>query len=125
MTDPIRWGVLGHASIARKKVIPAIQQAANCDVLAIASRDADRAAEAARSLGIERSYGSYGDLLDDPDLDAVYIPLPNSLHAEWTIRAAAAGKHVLCEKPLACSADEARTMRAACQKAGVLLRQSR
>ena len=121
MTDPIRWGVLGHASIARKKVIPAIQQAANCDVLAIASRDADRAAEAARSLGIERSYGSYGDLLDDPDLDAVYIPLPNSMHAEWTLKAAAAGKHVLCEKPLAMNEPEAAIVVDGCRTAGVLL----
>jgi predicted dehydrogenase len=121
MTDPVRWGVLGNASIARKKVIPAMQRAANCDVLAIASRDADRAAGAARSLGIERSYGSYGAILDDPDVEAVYIPLPNSMHAEWTLKAAAAGKHVLCEKPLAMNESEAAIVVDGCRKAGVLL----
>ena len=121
MTDPVRWGVLGNASIARKKVIPAMQRAANCDVLALASRAADRAAKAAGALGIERSYGSYGDLLDDPDIEAVYIPLPNSMHAEWTLKAAAAGKHVLCEKPLAMNEPEAGIVVDGCRKAGVLL----
>ncbi|WP_166345524.1 Gfo/Idh/MocA family protein [Phytoactinopolyspora limicola] len=121
MAGPVRWGVLGVAAIATKKVIPSMQRAADCEILGIASRDADRAAKAAAELGIPRHYGSYQALLDDPDIDAVYIPLPNNLHAEWTLRAAAAGKHILCEKPLAMSAAEARTMVAACDEAGVVL----
>ncbi|HSI94390.1 MAG TPA: Gfo/Idh/MocA family oxidoreductase, partial [Jiangellaceae bacterium] len=96
MTEPVRWGVLGCASIAVHKVLPAMQQAANCDIAAIASRDRERAGDVAALLGIARHYGSYQELLDDPDIEAVYIPLPNNMHAEWTVRAAAAGKHVLC-----------------------------
>jgi predicted dehydrogenase len=117
----IRWGVLSTANIALEKVIPGIQKAAGCEVLAIASRDADRAHSAARRLGIPRAHGSYEALLADPDVDAVYIPLPNHLHARWTIAAARAGKHVLCEKPLAMTADEAQGMVDACRDAGVLL----
>jgi predicted dehydrogenase len=101
MTEPVRWGVLGCASIALRKVLPAMQQAPNCEITAIASRDQARAAGAAAQLGIARHYGSYQELLDDRDIESVYIPLPNNLHAEWTLRAAEAGKHVLCEKPLA------------------------
>ncbi|NDL60152.1 Gfo/Idh/MocA family protein [Phytoactinopolyspora mesophila] len=121
MTEPVRWGVLGVAAIATKKVIPAMQQAQNCVIHGIASRDGDRAAEAAAQLGIPRHYGSYQALLDDPEIEAVYIPLPNNLHAEWTLRAAAAGKHVLCEKPLAMSSEEAVKMVTACADAGVML----
>ncbi|WP_298328858.1 Gfo/Idh/MocA family oxidoreductase [Haloactinopolyspora sp.] len=121
MTDPVRWGVLGAAAIAVNKVIPGMQKAANCHILGLASRNADRAGEVAASLGIERSYGSYEALLADPDIEAVYVPLPNNLHAEWTLRAAAAGKHVLCEKPMAMSADEAATMVEGAAKAGVKL----
>lgn len=121
MTEPVRWGVVGTASIATRKVIPAMQRAELCDVVAIASRDDDRAAEAAAALGIPRSYGSYGALLADPDIEAVYIPLPNHLHAEWTLRAADAGKHVLCEKPQALSSAQAIEMTEHCAKAGVLL----
>lgn len=121
MSSPVRWGVLSTAAIARHKVIPAMHKADNCEVLAIASRDPQRGAEAASSLGIARSYGSYNELLGDDDIDAVYIPLPNSMHAEWTRKAGAAGKHVLCEKPLAMNADEAAAMAAACRDAGVLL----
>jgi predicted dehydrogenase len=90
-------------------------------VVAIASRDASRAAAAAVALGIPRAHGSYEALLADADVEAVYVPLPNHLHAEWTMRAAAAGKHVLCEKPLAMSAAEAGEMIAACERAGVML----
>ena len=89
--------------------------------MAIASRDADRAERTAHELGIPSSHGSYEALLADPDVEAVYIPLPNHLHAEWTRRAADAGKHVLCEKPLAMSADEAREMVDVCERAGVAL----
>jgi predicted dehydrogenase len=118
---PVRWGVLGCASIATRKVVPAMQRAARCDVMAIASRDAELAAATAARLGISRSYGSYEALLADADVEAVYIPLPNHLHAEWTRRAAAAGKHVLCEKPLAMTSAEAGDMVAACEQAGVAL----
>jgi predicted dehydrogenase len=121
MSDPVRWGVLGCAAIAVNKVIPAMQRAQHCEVVAIGSRDADRAAETAARLGIDRSHGSYDDLLADDDVEAVYIPLPNHLHAEWTKRAAAAGKHVLCEKPLGLSVAEVADMIEACRAAGVLL----
>lgn len=117
----IRWGVLSTAAIGLNKVIPAMQHAQDCDVVAIASRDPERAAETARRLGLPRSFGSYEALLADPDIDAVYIPLPNHLHAEWTLRAAAAGKHVLCEKPLAMNEAQAREMAQGCRLAGVKL----
>ena len=121
MPETVRWGILSPAKIGTQKVIPAIQRAERCDVVAIASRDADRAQTAAEALGIPRVHGSYEALLADPDVDAVYIPLPNHLHAEWAIAAARAGKHVLCEKPLALTAAEAGTMISACADAGVLL----
>jgi predicted dehydrogenase len=117
----VRWGVLSTARIGVDKVIPAIRTAARCEVVAIASRELARAQAAASALGIERAYGSYEELLADPDVDAVYNPLPNDLHAPWTIAAAGAGKHVLCEKPLAMDAAEAERMIAACEEAGVLL----
>ena len=120
MDDVLRWGVLSPAHIGRK-VIPATQRAARCEVVAIASRDEERAREAAASFGIPRAHGSYEALLDDQEVDAVYIPLPNHLHARWTIAAAEAGKHVLCEKPLALTVAEARAMAAASESAGVLL----
>ncbi|CAN5714574.1 Gfo/Idh/MocA family oxidoreductase [soil metagenome] len=108
--SPIRWGVLGVAKIATGRVIPAMQRAAHCEILAIASRDGSKAEHAASRLGIPRAYGSYDALLADPDIDAIYNPLPNHLHVPWTIRAAEAGKHVLCEKPIALNAAEARTL---------------
>jgi predicted dehydrogenase len=120
----VRWGVLSTASIGMNKVTPAIQQASNGEVVAIASRDASRAQAAADTLGIPRSYGSYEALLAADDVDAVYVPLPNDQHAEWAVRAAQAGKHVLCEKPLAMSAAEAEQMVAACADAGVLLQEA-
>ncbi len=119
--DPLRWGVLGCASIAVRKVIPAMQRSSRCTVTAIASRDPERARQTAAALGIPSAYGSYDELLADDDVEAVYIPLPNHLHAEWTHRAAAAGKHVLCEKPLAMTAAEAQEMVDACARAGVVL----
>src|SRR5262245_368363 len=119
--NAVRWGVLSTARIGVRKVIPAIHAAGRCEMAAIASRDAARAREAAAELGIPRSHGSYEELLADPEVDAVYNPLPNHLHAEWTIAAARAGKHVLCEKPLAMSAAVAQEMVDASREAGVLL----
>jgi predicted dehydrogenase len=121
MSDRLRFGVLGCAAIAVQKVIPAIRRSERCEVVAIASRDADRAASTAADLGIGRHHGSYEDLLADPSVEAVYIPLPNHLHAAWTLRAAEAGKHVLCEKPLALDAAEAAGMIEGCRQAGVAL----
>jgi predicted dehydrogenase len=115
----IRWGVLGVAKIATTKVIPAMQRAANVEVLGIASRDLSKAQAAAGQLGISRAYGSYEELLADPSIDAIYNPLPNHLHVPWSIRAAEAGKHVLCEKPIALSVAETRELIAARDKAGV------
>ena len=117
----LRWGVLSTASIAVGKVIPGMRASRRTEVLAIASRDLARAEATARSLGIPRAYGSYEELLADPDVDAVYLPLPNHLHAAWTIAAARAGKHVLCEKPLSLTAAEAQEMVDACREAGVVL----
>ncbi|HET8525820.1 MAG TPA: Gfo/Idh/MocA family oxidoreductase [Actinomycetota bacterium] len=119
--DMLRWGVLSTAKIGIEKVIPATIAAARCGVVAIASRDLGRAQAAASGLGVARAFGSYEDLVADPDVDAVYNPLPNHLHAEWTIAAARAGKHVLCEKPLATSAAEAERMIQVCEAEGVLL----
>ncbi|MGZ5290683.1 MAG: Gfo/Idh/MocA family protein [Actinomycetota bacterium] len=119
--DVLRWGIVSTADIGMRKVIPGIRTAARCEVVAIASRDLARAEAAASELAIGRAHGSYEDLLADPDVDAVYIPLPNHLHAEWTIAAARAGKHVLCEKPLAMTAADAERMIEACQAEGVHL----
>lgn len=110
MSEKIRFGVLGCAKIALEKVIPALQASNLCDVVAIASRSQSRAEEAAQTAGIPRFYSSYEELLADPDLDAVYIPLPNHLHVEWSLKSLQAGKHVLCEKPLGMSAEDARTL---------------
>jgi xylose dehydrogenase (NAD/NADP) len=104
----LRWGVLGTAGIARSEVAPAIQASSNGRVTALAGRDPKRNAEFARAFAIKDVFGSYKALLDSPDVDAVYIPLPNSLHAEWAMKAADAGKPVLCEKPLALNAAEGR-----------------
>lgn len=120
MTD-LRWGILSTADIGRRKVIPGIQAAERSKVVAIGSRDPARAREAAAAAGIPRVHGSYEALLADPEVDAVYIPLPNHLHATWTIAAARAGKHVLCEKPLATTAADAERMIEACEGAGVRL----
>ncbi len=117
--EKVRWGVLSTADIGMKKVTPAIQRAANCEVVAIASRDLTRSEAAAAELGIPTALGSYEALLASADVDAVYIPLPNHLHMEWTIAAAEAGKHVLCEKPLALTSGDAQAMVEACASAGV------
>jgi xylose dehydrogenase (NAD/NADP) len=117
----IRWGILSTANIGRAAVIPAIQASKNGVVAAVASRDAQKGAEFASRLGIPKSCGSYEALLDDPDIDAVYIPLPNSMHYDWTIKAAKAGKHILCEKPLALNALQCQEMDAAAKECGVVL----
>lgn len=117
----LQWGVLGVARIALNAVIPAIQRSANGHLIAIASRTPGKADETAGRLGIPRGHGSYEALLADPEVEAVYIPLPNSMHREWTIRCAEAGKHVLCEKPLALTAADAEEMIAACRHRGVVL----
>ena len=105
--NKVRWGILSTAEIGIYKVIPAMQQGQYCDVVSIASRDLARAQAAAQQLGIPKAYGSYEALLADPDIDAVYNPLPNHLHVGWSIKALQAGKHVLCEKPIGMNVAEA------------------
>jgi D-xylose 1-dehydrogenase (NADP+, D-xylono-1,5-lactone-forming) len=117
----LRWGVLGAANIARKQVVPAIQASQSGRVVAIASRERARAEEAARDLAIDTVFDSYESLLASDSVDAVYVPLPNSEHRRWAIAAAEAGKHVLCEKPIALNADEAEEIVAAADRAGVVL----
>ncbi len=121
MTEPLRWGILSSAAIGTEKVVPAIQAAAGCRVTAIASRNGAAGRAAADRLGIPTAHLGYEALLADPEVNAVYNPLPNHLHAEWTIAAARAGKHVLCEKPLALDVAEAVSMIEACEAAGVVL----
>ena len=113
----VRWGVLGAARIATHHVIPAMQQSQLAEVVAIASRDQAKARDAAVILGVPRVYGSYEALLADPDLEAVYNPLPNHLHVPWSIRALEAGKHVLCEKPIGLNSAEASQLIAARDRA--------
>jgi predicted dehydrogenase len=114
----VQWGVLSTANIGVKRVIPAIIAGRRGTVAAIASRDSDRAARVAAAFGIARSHGSYQALLDDPKIEAIYNPLPNHLHVEWTVKALDAGKHVLCEKPIALNADEAAAIVAARDRSG-------
>jgi predicted dehydrogenase len=124
MTEKIRWGVLGAANIAVKKVIPAMQAGDFCEIAAIASRDSEKARRAAADSGIPKFYGSYEELLTDAEIDAVYNPLPNNLHSEWTTRAAEAGKHVLCEKPITLTAREARKLIAVRDRTGVKIQEA-
>jgi len=116
---PVRWGILGTAKIALEKVIPAMRGSTLAQVVAIASRDISKARAAASRSGIPRGYGSYQELIDDPDIEAIYNPLPNHLHVPWSIRAAEQGKHVLCEKPIALTAREARELLEARDRTGV------
>ncbi len=116
----IRWGILGAAKI-NKQLLPAFAKAANADLRAIASRSLEKAKAVAAAAHIPVAHGSYEALLDDPTIDAVYLPLPNTLHAEWTRKAAERGKHVLCEKPLTPSAAEAIELAAFCRAKGVQL----
>src|SRR5580658_5768530 len=119
MPKKLRWGVLSTAAIGLRKVIPAMQQGEYSSVVAIASRDLAKAKQAAAAQGIPTAYGSYEELLADPNIDAVYNPLPNQLHVPWTIKAAEAGKHVLCEKPLSLTVAEAETLLAVRARTGV------
>ncbi|MDC3418349.1 Gfo/Idh/MocA family protein [Aquibacillus salsiterrae] len=117
----VRWGIISTANIGKRSVIPGIQESKRNEVVAVASRSLENAQKFAEELGIPKIYGSYEDLLNDNEIDAVYIPLPNHLHKVWAIRAAEAGKHVLCEKPIALDEAEAREIVEACEKAGVVL----
>src|SRR5438309_4372828 len=114
MEKKLRWGILGVANI-NNRLLPAFARAAHTQLIAIASRSLDRARSAAAAASIPRAYGSYEALLDDPDIDAVYNPLPNTLHDEWTRKAAERGKHVLCEKPLTPTARECEALITFCQ----------
>src|ERR1044072_684664 len=120
----VALGVLGVAKIATEKVIPAMQRGQWSEVRAIASRDLARAEAAARALGIPKAYGSYEELLADPEIEAVYNPLPNHLHVPWTLKAAEAGKHGRCEKPVAMSAAEARLLIDARERWGVKIQEA-
>ena len=105
--DKVRWGILSTAAIGVKKVLPGMQKGDWSEIVAISSRNHAKAVEAAKALGIEKAYGSYEELLADPSIEAIYNPLPNHMHIPWTIKAAEAGKHVLCEKPLSINFAEA------------------
>ena len=122
--EPVRWGVLSTAKIGREKVIPAMQRGRMCNVVAIASRDLDRAKQVATDLKIPKAYGSYEGLLADPEIEAIYNPLPNHLHVPWSAKAAEAGKHVLCEKPLALTAEEAQTLIAVRDRTGQVIEEA-
>jgi len=115
----LRWGILGAAKIALNKVIPAMRSCAHAEVVALASRDPEKAGRWARELEIPRAFGSYQEMLADAAIDAVYIPLPNHLHVPWSIRAAEAGKHVLCEKPIGLSVAECQALMAVRDRTGV------
>ena len=121
---PVRWGILSTAKIGLQKVIPAMQRSETCEIRAIASRDLSAAQTAARALGIPVAYGSYDELLADGEIEAIYNPLPNHLHVSLSIRAAEAGKHVLCEKPVALDANEARKLIEARDRTGVLIQEA-
>lgn len=110
MSKKVRWGILGAANIAVKKVIPSMQAGEFCEITAIASRDLEKAERTANDLNITKFYGSYGELLQDAEIEVIYNPLPNNLHLEWTLKSAEAGKHVLCEKPLGMNAAEVKKM---------------
>ena len=122
--EPVRWGVLSTAKIAREKVIPSMQNSPNCQVQAIASRDLNKAKQVANELNIPKSYGHYDELLNDPQIEAIYNPLPNHLHVPWSIRAANAGKHVLCEKPISMDADELKDLMRARNANNVLIQEA-
>ena len=121
MDKKVRWGILGVASIVRRRFMPALLKSSKSQVIAIGSRDPEKAKVFASEFNIARPYGSYQEVIDDPEVEVVYVPLPNELHEEWTIKAADAGKHVLCEKPMALAGNEAIRMADHCRDRGVLL----
>src|ERR1700744_3682283 len=121
MPNKVRWGVLSTAAIGVKKVLPAMQKSDWVELNAIASRDLASAEEVRSKLGIAKAYGSYEELLADPQIEAIYNPLPNQLHVPWSIKAAEAGKHVLCEKPISMTVAEARSLQAVQQRTGVII----
>lgn len=119
MSKKVRWGILSTAAIGVKKVIPGMQKGEWSEVTAIASRDLGKAETVARALGIPKAYGSYEELLADPQIEAIYNPLPNQMHVPWSIKAAEAGKHVLCEKPLSLTVAEAKKLLEVQERTGV------
>ncbi len=121
---PIRWGILGVSKFAQRQMIPSVRKSSEVEIVAIASRDLDKAQAAAREFGIPKAYGSYEALLADPDVEVIYNPLPNHLHVPWSIKAAEAGKHVLCEKPIALGAAQAALLLAARDRTGVVIQEA-
>lgn len=121
MSKKVNWGILGCAMIAKVRTIPGLLQASNANLYAVASRGTEKAEELKNVYGAEKAYGSYEELLADEDVEAVYIPLPNTMHCEWVEKAAKAGKHILCEKPLAIDEAEAKHMYEVCEENNVLL----
>lgn len=121
---PVTWGILSTAAIGTERVIPAMQQADTCNIQAIASRNLQRAQQVAAEQGIAQAYGSYEALLADPAIEAIYISLPNDMHVDWSSRCLEAGKHVLCEKPIALNTDEARTLLAVRDRTGFLIEEA-
>ncbi len=124
MNRKVRWGILSTAGIAVNKVVPAMQHGAWSEVSAIASRDIAKATQVAQRLGIPKAYGAYEELLADAEIEAIYNPLPNHLHVPWTTKAAEAGKHVLCEKPIALNMEEARQLLAVRDRTGVKIQEA-
>ena len=117
----VKWGVLGTANIAKGCTIPGMNEALNCELYAIAGRSEEKVESYKTEFGFQKGYVGYDNLLDDPEVQAVYIPLPNHLHKEWVIKALKKGKHVLCEKPMALNADDAREMFAVAKENNVIL----
>lgn len=124
MDEKVKWGVLSVANIGVKKVIPAMQRGHDTEVIGIASRNLERARQAAGQLGIRKAYGSYEDLLADPEVEVIYNPLPNHLHVPWSIKAAEAGKHVLCEKPVSLTVEEATSLLKTRDRTGVKIEEA-
>lgn len=124
MKNKVKWGVLGVAKIAVEKVVPGMNRGDKSEVVAIASRNLNKAQQAAERLHLQKAFGSYQELLNDPEIEAVYNPLPNHLHVPWTVKAAEAGKHVLCEKPLALSAEEAELLIQVRDRTGVKIEEA-
>ena len=117
----VTWGIMGTATIAKRNTIAGMKQAENCRLYAIAGRNPEKVAQYVEEYGFEKSYLSYDELLDDPEIEAVYIPLPNNMHLEWVLKAVAKKKHVLCEKPMGLNPEEVEKMVAAANENGVLL----